>query len=175
MSRASGQLPLSVFGARADSAASSKRNPDGVFSMGLFMVFIIVVLVALLAGTRIYSRLDRQQTTIDDTRVGMGLLVNYVRATDATDSVGSGSGPEGDALVLMEHLRSGTYETRIYLYQGRIVEEYAPAGKPYAPDRATEIMTSGTFSFDLEGGLLTITTDAGSTEVALRCARGEER
>ena len=80
--------------------------------------------------------------------------------------------PEGDALLLLEHLRSGTYETRIYLYQGHIVEEYAPEGKPYAPEKATQIMMSDNFSFDYEAGLLTITTDAGSTEVALRCAKG---
>jgi len=172
MSRATGQLPLSVFGARADAAASNRKNLDGLFSVALFMVFITVVLVSLLVGTRIYSRLNRQQTMIDDARLGMNLLVNYVRATDATGSVGTGEGPEGDALVLMEHLRSGTYETRIYLYQGQVVEEYAPEGKPYAPEKAAQIMASDSFSFAYEDGLLTITTDAGTTEVALRCAKG---
>lgn len=172
MSRATKQLPLSVFGARADAASSDQKNLDGLLSVGLFMVFITVVLVSLLVGTRIYSRVDRQQAMIDDSRLGMSLLVNYVRATDATDSVGTGEGPEGDALLLLEHLRSGTYETRIYLYQGHIVEEYAPEDKPYAPEKATQIMMSDSFSFDYEGSLLTITTDAGSTEVALRCAKG---
>ena len=172
MSRATGQLPLSVFGVRADDGASGRNDFDGLFSVALFMVFITVVLVSLLVGTRIYSRIDRQQAEIDDSRLGMSLLVNYVRATDAADSVGEGEGPEGKALVLMEHLRSGTYETRIYLYQGQIVEEYAPAGKPYAPAKASQIMESGSFKFDYTDGLLTITTDAGSAEVALRCAKG---
>jgi hypothetical protein len=74
--------------------------------------------------------------------------------------------------VLVERLRSGTYETRIYLYQGHVVEQYAVAAKPYEPEKATPIVPSETFSFSFEDGLLTITTDAGSAEVALRSVRG---
>ena len=172
MSRAGGQLPLSVFGARADAAASERKNLDGFFSVALFMVIIVVVLVALMVGTRIYSRLNAQQSSMDSSRLSMNLLVNNVRANDALDAIEVGQGPEGDALVLVERLRSGTYETRIYLYQGHVVEQYAVAAKPYEPEKATPIVPSETFSFSFEDGLLTITTDAGSAEVALRSVRG---
>ena len=77
MSRADGQLPLSVFGARADAAASERKNLDGFFSVALFMVFIVVVLVALMVGTRIYSRLNAQQNAIDSSRLSMNLGVRF--------------------------------------------------------------------------------------------------
>ena len=174
MSRATGQLPLSVFGARADAASGERRSPEGAYSIALFMVFLVMVLVSLVVGTRIYSRLYTQQASIDEARLSASLLANYVRANDAADSVERGTGPEGDALVLVERLRSGTYETRIYLYQGSLVEEYAVAGMPYHPEDATPIAESSSFSFALEGGFLTIETDAGTAEVALRSTQGGE-
>ena len=61
----------------------------------------------------------------DDTRLATGLIANSVRAADSVDAVGAGKGPEGRSLVLTERLDSGTFETRIYAYQGSIVEEYA--------------------------------------------------
>lgn len=174
MSRATGQLPLSVFGERANAATKGRKSLDGVFSVALFLVFILVVLISLVLGTRIYRRLNEQQNMIDESRLSMNLLVNSVRAFDAADCIAQGEGPEGEALVLVERLRSGTYETRIYLSEGYVVEEYAVAGRPYVPERATRIVPSSTFSFTYENGLLTIVTDAGSSEVAVRSARGGE-
>ena len=91
---------------------------------------------------------------------------------DAADAVEEGIGPEGRALVLGEHLESGTYETRIYQYQGNIVQEYAIAGHDYAPDRAQVLAASAIFDFTYAGNLLTVTTDQGSFDVALRSAQG---
>lgn len=40
---------------------------------------------------------------------------------------------DGPALVLRETLPSGVYETRLYRYDGVIMEEYALADAPYDP------------------------------------------
>ena len=81
-------------------------------------------------------------------------------------------GPEGLALVLTEHLGNGDYETRLYAYQGAIVEEYTRAGTAFTPEKAREIVRSSTFDFTYTDGLLTVHTDQGSTSVALRSVRG---
>ena len=80
--------------------------------------------------------------------------------------------PEGLALVLTEHLGNGDYETRLYAYQGAIVEEYTRAGTAFTPEKAREIVRSSTFDFTYTDGLLTVHTDQGSTSVALRSVRG---
>ena len=90
----------------------------------------------------------------------------------AIDAVSVGAGPEGRSLVLTERLANGTYETRIYLYRGQVVEEYSVAGTPYTPDKATPVVATGTFDFTYSQGLLTIVTDEGRAEVALRSVRG---
>lgn len=83
-----------------------------------------------------------------------------------------GSGPEGRSLVIVEELQSGTFETRFYLYQGRVLQEYSIAGTPYTPEKASIVADSDTFEFTYSKGLLSVTTDQGTSNVALRSAQG---
>ena len=101
-----------------------------------------------------------------------GLLANSVHVADAADAVSVGKGPEGNAIVLVERLDTGTYETRIYQYQGNIVQEYAIQGRDYNPGNAQILASSATFDFSYEGNLLTVNTDQGSFNVALRSEQG---
>lgn len=137
-------------------------------SLILFALFVCVLLVALVAGVRSYSTQVEEKNLSDDLRYANGLLVNSVKGYDVYDSVRFDVGPEGQALVLTESIPAGNFETRIYRYAGNIVEEYTVAGSPYAPATATPIMASKTFDFKYEQGLLTIVTDRGRTEIALR-------
>jgi hypothetical protein len=105
-------------------------------------------------------------------RLESGLLANSVHVADAADAVEVGEGPEGKALVLVERLDSGTYETRIYQYAGNIVQEYAIQGRDYTPDRAQVLTPSATFDFSLSDNLLTVSTDQGLFNVALRSDQG---
>lgn len=148
-----------------------KHNANIVFEVVLFIVIVALLLMALAAGVTTYKNISDQRQADEQSRVGLDLIASSVRMTDAIDAVGIGSGPEGQALVLSEYLKSGTYETRIYEYQGNIVEEYAAAGTAYTPGRATQLTSSSTFSFSYANGLLTVNTDSGSTRVALRSVR----
>lgn len=143
-----------------------------LFTGLLFALFVVVLLLALVAGTKVYSALTTMSAQGNDDRVAVSLLANTVRAQDAADAVGEGAGPEGPALVLTEHLASGAYETRIYLSGGWVVEEYSPADAPYRPQAATPLVATGDFSFTYGDGLLQIDTDRGTAVVALRCAEG---
>lgn len=173
MSRTNEQLPLSVFRAAAISTEGKRRLTTRTFSIVLFTVFIVSILITLMVGTSIYRQLAVQQQAADDARLSLNLIANSVRANDATGAVATGDGPEGPALVLVERLQTGTYETRIYLYEGKVLEEYSVAGVPYTPEKATVVTTSEVFSFSYSKGLLSITTDAGTTDVALRCVGGD--
>ena len=155
-----------------DRGARRTGEYGRVFTALLFALFVITLLLAIMAGTRVYSALSDMRSQTDQDRLAMGLLVNSVRSSDAIDAVSVGAGPEGRSLVLTERLANGTYETRIYLYRGQVVEEYSVAGTPYTPDKATPVVATGTFDFTYSQGLLTIVTDEGRAEVALRSVRG---
>lgn len=148
------------------------QNFGRVFTALLFALFILALLIAIMAGTGLYRALVEVRDQADTSRLATGLIANSVRAADSVDAVGRGQGPEGSSLVLTERLENGTFETRIYAYQGAIVEEYALADAAYTPDKASHIVDSERFSFDYNSGLLTVETDDGMVEVALRSAKG---
>ena len=145
-----------------------------IFPILLLAVFFAALLFSLVAGITVYNRVVDVQTATNNERTSLGLVANSVRANDATGCIAVGEGPEGRSLVIVEHLQSGNYETRTYLYQGQILQEYALEGNPYTPAKASLIAQSDTFSFTYENGLLSITTDQGTTEVALRYLQGGE-
>lgn len=148
-----------------------KHSTVVVFEVLLFIVILLLLMLALAAGVNSYKSISDQRQNDERDRIGLDLIANSVRMTDAIDAVGVGSGPEGQALVLSEYLASGTYETRIYEYQGNVVEEYAAAGTAYTPGRAMQLTESKTFSFSYANGLLTVHIDDGSAHIALRSVR----
>lgn len=180
-----------------------ERDFGRVFTGLLFALFVAALLMAILTGTNVYRELNREGETADNQRLSLTLLANDVRANDQIDAVAwawvteegvdmvvahgreeleqpemaDGDSPrnllDGPALVLRETLPSGVYETRLYRYDGVIMEEYALADAPYDPSKATAIVPSSVFDFSYAGGLLTITTDAGQVSVALRATGGD--
>ena len=119
--------------------AEGGQNFGRLFTVLLFALFIVALLIAIMAGTGLYRALVDVREQADASRLATGLIANSVRAADSMDAVGAGKGPEGRSLVLTERLDSGTFETRIYAYQGSIVEEYALADAAYTPEKATPI------------------------------------
>lgn len=148
-----------------------KVGSGRTFTIVLMAVFFVVLMVGLATGVTIYQKVAAAQNQTNGLHMQSGFLTNTVHVNDAADAVSMGTGPEGDALVLVERLDSGTFETRIYHYQGSIVQEYAIEGRPYNPANAIEIVESNVFEFSYSNGLLTLMTDQGSFDVALRSAQ----
>ena len=148
-----------------------KVGSGRLFTIILMAVFFIVLMVGLAIGVTIYQKVAAAQSQTNDLHMQTGLLANTVHVNDAADAVSLGVGPEGDALVLVEHLDSGTFETRIYYYKGSIVQEYAIEGRPYNPANAIELVKTNVFEFSYSDGLLTFMTDQGTFDVALRSAQ----
>lgn len=149
-----------------------ERSFSHLFMVVLLAVFFIALMAGLIVGVSMYRYAANTQMETGDIRVGTGLLSSYVKANDRADVIGVGEGPEGKSLVMVERLDSGTYELRIYKYEGKIVQEYSVAGTAYTPARAQALVDSSTFDFKTQGNLLTITTDEGIVNVTLRSSQG---
>lgn len=142
------------------------------FSILLFTVFVVVDLLALMAGASAFGSITKMQQSNDARIMTLGPITSSVRANDVNGGIATGTGPEGRSLVLLQKDDEGTYETRIYLYQGAVKQEYALAGSSYTPEKATTLAHSNTFSFSYDDGMLTIVTDAGEAHIALRNMQG---
>lgn len=159
---------------RAQRMGDRTHDFGRIFTAVLFALFMFTLLLAIITGARVYGALADLRTQASDERLATNLIANYVRNADAVGAISAGQGPEGPALVLTERLETGTFESRLYLHDGAICEEYAAAGMDYDPAGATRIVDSSTFAFELKDGVLTVTTDLGITDVALHTAQGGE-
>ena len=166
------QTLIRATGSNRSAEARGGKVRGRMFITLLFAVIALFLLIALLVGTSAYRAVNDVRSSSDNTRLGLSLIANSIRATDETDAVGVADGPEGRALVLTEHLENGDYETRLYAYEGAIVEEYTRAGAAFTPEKARESVASNTFDYTYADGLLTVHTEQGSTSVALRSVRG---
>ena len=170
----------SMQGIDYNSVASFERSklPEGsgrssrVFTVALLVVFFVVLMTGLAAGVAMYQAVANNQIDTNNARMQSGLLASNVHANDTAYSIGTGEGPEGRALVFSDTIDGDTYEMRFYLYQGQIVQEYSVAGAAYSPARAQPLLESTKFEFAQYGNLLVLTTDQGSTNIALRSYQG---
>lgn len=162
---------IAAFGraSRSEGRPSSVR----VFLVTLLAFFFIVLMTGLVAGVMMYRSVAGDRVDTGAARMQSGLLASNIRANDMSGALGVGEGPEGRSLVMMKRdVDGGRYEVRVYLYQGNVVQEVAAAGAAYAPERAQKLFESGAFDFSLDGSLLSIRTDQGTTNVALRSRQG---
>ncbi len=158
----------------AAGAGSGSKRPRKLFPVLLLCVFFVAMLLALIAGVSVYRHISDTQAGNVARREGAELIANIVHANDAKGAIATGEGPEGKSLVVVESLDSGTYETRIYLYKGKVVEEYSLQGTGYTPAKASTVTESESFDFSYSNGLLSVSTDQGTCEVALRYLQGGE-
>ena len=167
--------PRSMNTALADAfAPKSLRSTFAAHGLPFILmgVFFLIMMFCLTAGVGIYRDISASHARAGELRMQSGLMTGIVRSCDMADAATVGAGPEGEALVLVTQLASGTYETRLYLYEGSIVEEYAIAGRPFNPENAVALAESQTFACSIDGNLVRITTDDGEFCVALRSVQG---
>lgn len=168
------EIDYNAVAAYERSKASGSRAANArTFTIVLLAVFFIILMSGLAVGVAMYQAVANNQLETNAARMQAGLLASNVHANDAAGALGTGNGPEGRALVLTERgSDGGSYEMRMYLYEGNIVQEFSTAGSAYNPERAQPLLASTTFDFELHGDLLVIYTDQGATNVALRSYQG---
>lgn len=142
-----------------------------LFTSVLFLVFVCALLLVLAAGVGVYRHIHATGAATEKARLAGALVTNVVRSKDAEAAVSLGTVPGGgQSLVLTEHFDSGTFETRLYLHDGELVEEYVPAGTAYDPTHAEPLVAASAFAVELDedAGALRVTCDDTTTLIALR-------
>ena len=136
-----------------------QHRMDGLLALRLFAVFAACILAVLLSGAGAYRRLvDRDQGAYDS-RTCIQYIATRVRQSDIAGSVEVVSFQGTNALALEE---STGYVTRVYWYDGYLMELYAAADSDLAPEDGVKLLESEPVDFSLEDGLLTVKIDGGS-------------
>ena len=155
-----------------------KHQLDGLIALLLFGVFAVCVLSVLLTGAQAYRRLTQRDQNTYSRRTCAQYMAARVRQADCLDGVAVEDFGGVSALVLAGAPGTEEYITRVYCYDGWIMELYAGRTAPLEPADGEQIMRSDGMELSLEDGLLTIrVSDASGAEntltLALRSGRGE--
>lgn len=144
---------------------SVQHHIDGLIALLLFGVFAVCVLAVLLTGADAYHRLTRRDQAAFDRRTGIQYVAARVRQGDGAGAVTVESFDGGDALLLGA---GEEYVTRIYCYDGYLMELFCAASDPLGPDAGERIIEAEALELSLEDGLLSVTlTSAGGEDSTL--------
>ena len=148
-----------------------RQKQSSLWALALYAMLVAALLLLAVFGAKLYAGLTASRRANERQRAALAYLQSRVAAADAAGAVSLGEGPEGQSLVL--RMGDTGYETRIYLYEGSLVEEDVLTGSAGDPAEAQPIDECTQFSLAWEAdGVLKITADEGSALAALRSAGG---
>lgn len=149
------------------------RQPQAVFSLALFVLMLGCVLALTMFGARVYRALTDSQARNQTARASLTYVAARLHAADERNGVRIEHGAQGDVLILGEELDNTGYETRIYLHEGMLLEDYCAVGSESDPDFAQRVAQTDSFTITVEGNLISVTTGEGTVCVCLHSGEGE--
>lgn len=151
---------------------TAQHHIDGLLALLLFGVFAACVLAVLFTGADAYRRLTERDRAAYDRRTCLQYVAQRVRQAEHPEAVSVENFGGVDALVLNE----GEYVTRLYCWDGQLMELYCAEDEALEPVDGEYILESGSLAFTLEDGLLTVTsvdTRGEESRLQLSLRRGE--
>ncbi len=153
------------------------NSANRALTLVLFAVIVACLLTSLVLGVGIYKNMAQGSAQLQQVRLETSLLANTLRQVDRAQAMEVRQGPQGPMLVAAEQSGGTVFETRLYLYQGQLMQEYVASTMQVDPQNATTLAATETFEveFDEQSGLIGITTDAGMTYVTMRSSQGGDK
>ena len=157
----------------------SRNRNDGqtmsvLFTMLLFLVFIMCALFTVLAGSKVYENISSRMDQTYTGSVALQYVANKVRQGDADKAVAVRTEDGQPVLEIRETIEGGDYITWIYYYEGSIRELFTCEDSGLGLADGLEILECDGLTITQEGQLLHVTTlgaGGGSLTLSLRSGR----
>ncbi len=155
-----------------------KSRLEGLIALLLFGVFAVCLMMVLLTGAGSYHRLTQRDQAAYDRRTCIQYIATQVRQADCEGCISVEPFGDVQALALEETIDREAYVTRIYLWEGYLMELFSARSVSLFPEDGTKIMPVREAQFSLEAGKLTVTcVDEQGAEtsltLAMRSGKGE--
>lgn len=149
---------------------------DGLIALLLFGVFAACLMAVLLTGAGAYKRLADRDEGNYNFRTGLQYVTTRVHQAPTPQDVEVVPFGAGKALAIAD--RDGCV-TKVYCYNGYLMELYAESGFEMNPEDGEKVMESGGLELSLDKGLLKVTVtekDGKSSLMVLHLedGKGEE-
>jgi len=141
-----------------------KLKSDFLFSLTLFLVFLICSLTLLVMGADNYRKTVNAMTDNYSSRTAAAYVVEKIRQHDQAGCIAAENG-----VLSLETVYGGvSWTTYLYEYDGWLCEVMIRTGTGYQPDDGQKIMEAEAFSVSEEtAGLLRIVTVTDGQEYSV--------
>ncbi len=148
-----------------------------LMALMIFGAFAVCLFLVLLMGTDSYKRMMERDRYTYEKRTAVQYLTTRVRQSDIADSIAVMDFDGADALVLSETFEDETYETKLYCYDGWLMELYAEQGSDLLPMDGERILELKELKLSLEDSLLQaklILPDGAERSLCIKLRGGRE-
>lgn len=155
------------------NAVHKSQSMNVLFTMLLFLVFVLCALFTVLIGGKVYENISARMEDNYSGSVALGYVANKVRQGDAADMVDVTTIDGTSVLELNQKIGEDTYVTRIYYKDGSIRELFTDAGSGLTLADGLPILECGGIEFERIGSLIKVTArDEGSSTLYLSVRSG---
>lgn len=146
--------------------AGALKGMDLLFSMLLFLVFVLSAVFTILVGSRVYENIRARNDVSFYSDTALGYITNKVRQADSSGAVSVQEVEGTNVLLLTTQAGDLTCETWIYTVDGQLMELFTIKDSGLSIKDGLPIMECQAVAFSLEeaanGSLLCINLESGS-------------
>lgn len=149
---------------------SDRSSPLGFYTIGIAALFLAGFLLLVVFGAQCFRNTVAVQNDNMQTRAVLSYLATCARSNDTAGSITVFNSENGQVLCVADG--DTGYALRIYLRDGKLVEDYGKADAALSPEEAAVIGDTETFRLqELENGLFAADTDEGRVLLRARSAK----
>lgn len=161
----------------AGSRNAQNQAVGTLFTMLLFLVFVLCALFTVLTGGKVYENISTRMEQTYTGSVALQYVANKVRQGDLAGQVSVKEMEDTQVLELIQEIEGERYLTWIYYRDGSIRELFTYEDSGLTLQDGLEILKCGGLSFAKEGRLITVETlgeGGGRLTLSLRSAGGQD-
>ncbi len=140
----------------------NERPVSAVAALLLFAVFAVGVLCVLLTGAQGYRRLNAREEAAYNSRICAQYLATKLRQAENAGAVDTAAFGDADALQIIQTVEEEVYITRIYCYDGWLMELFTLDGGEFSPEDGERVLPASNLSVSRQEQLLLICITDGS-------------
>ena len=146
------------------------HSSTGYFTIGTAAIFLACFLLLIVFGAKSFRGISGARTDNMQTRTLAAYLSAMAKSRDYSGGIRLTESDEyGPVLLLSDG--TGGYALHIYLYEGELLEDYAPENEAPSPERSQRIARTDVFRVTEDADGFTVLTDAGTVRLYSRSGR----
>ena len=135
----------------------TKNKPKRINSLMALMIFgafAVCIFIVVISGADLYKKLINKDSDSFNMRTVGQYITTRIHQADLYDDIGVEDFCGTDAVVIKEEIDGEVYKTRLYCYDGYLMELFGMDDIMLMPEDGEIVMEVDDISFSLEDGIL---------------------